>query len=120
MSSTKLTYRQQTTVGRLTFLCAGPILSKGGGLVRSSKTAGQLSLSVFYAVVGAIVGSVVGVWLGKYWAPLAHNYLVVGSGVNHPWAIDLHVVGIQVGAWLRLNLGGILGLLLGVVVARRR
>jgi hypothetical protein len=77
-------------------------------------------MAIFYAVVGAIVGTVGGGWLARFWAPLGHYYLTIGSGVNNPWTINLRVVGIQAGFWLDLNLGGIIGLLLGLMAFQRR
>jgi hypothetical protein len=76
-------------------------------------------LAIFYAAVGAILGTLVGNWLARYWPPLGHYYLMVGTGVDHPWTVDLKVVGLQAGFWIHVNLGGILGLLVGLVVFQR-
>lgn len=88
--------------------------------MRNAKHTRHRWSEVLYAVAGGIAGSIVGGWLARYWPPLGHNYLVLGSQSNGPWVINLRVVGIQAGFWLQLNLGGILGILLALVVWRRR
>ncbi len=67
---------------------------------------------VLYALVGALVGSVVGRWLGTYWPLLGHDYVTLGVGT--PWTLNLAVVGLALGAWVHLNLVGLLGLVAGV------
>ena len=84
---------------------------KGGGTLKTRRRSSWLLL--LYVLVGAIVGSVVGRWLGAYWPLLGHNYVTLGAGT--PWTLNLAVVGFALGAWVQLNLVGLLGLVAGVV-----
>ena len=84
---------------------------KGGGPLKTRRRSPWLLL--LYALVGAVVGSVVGRWLGTYWPALGHSYASVGVGT--PWTLNLAVVGFALGAWVHLNLVGLLGLVAGVV-----
>lgn len=72
---------------------------------------------MIYALVGALVGSGVGKWLSAYWAPLGHSY--VTFGVTQPWTLNLSVVGVTAGAWVALNLLGMVGIIVGVVLWAR-
>ncbi len=85
---------------------------KGGGPLKARRASPWRLL--LYALVGAVVGSVVGRWLGPYWPPLGRSYVTVGMGT--PWTLNLAVVGFALGAWVHLNLVGLLGLVGGVAV----
>jgi hypothetical protein len=50
---------------------------------------------------------------------LGHPYLVVGAGGGHPWSLDLHVVGIQFGIWVDLNVMAIVGIVAGLWIYQR-
>ena len=78
------------------------------------------ALILLYGVVGGIAGGVLGGILSRYWPPLGHAYISIGANPAAPWTLDLNVVGVAVGVWLRLNLGGILGVLLAVGWFARR
>ena len=77
-------------------------------------------LALLYAVIGAIIGSVLGRMLAPVWSPLGHNYFQFGSSPQAPWTLNLGVIGIQLGLWLTLNLGGIIGLIGGLFWYQRR
>jgi hypothetical protein len=71
-------------------------------------------LALVYALIGGVVGTLVGSWLAAYWPPLGHAYLTLGTPAGAPWTLNLDVIGVQVGAWMRLNLGGVVGVLLAL------
>jgi hypothetical protein len=82
--------------------------------------AGRISRVLLYALVGAIAGSFLGALLARYWPPLGHPYISVGANPGDPWTLNLNVVGLALGLWFRLNLGGIAGVLLAVGLIARR
>lgn len=77
-------------------------------------------LALIYVMIGALVGTLLGHFLSSLWAPLAHNYFVIGSGPGTSWSLNLGVVGLSIGGWLDLNLGGIIGLIVGLIWYQRR
>lgn len=77
-------------------------------------------IALLYVLIGAIVGSVLGQLLSPLWHPLGRVFFRLGSASSAPLTLDFGVVGIQLGLWLTLNLGGIIGLLGGFYWYLRR
>ena len=82
--------------------------------------ASRWGLGLFYAVIGGIAGTIIGGILARYWPPLGHEYISIGANPATPWTLDLNVVGVALGIWVRLNLGGIVGVVLAVGLFARR
>lgn len=78
---------------------------------------GVLALRV---LLGAIFGSVIGYLLRGLWSPLGHDYISLGSPTSAPLRIGLGVFGITIGAWLKLNLGGLIGVVVGAMRPTKR
>ncbi len=72
----------------------------------------SLALYVFLALVGALAGTVLGDLSALYLPFLAKTYTL---GVP---SVDLVVLGF--GIWLKLNLGGVLGMIIMLFLFRRR
>ena len=77
-------------------------------------------LALLYMLTGALVGSLLGHLLSAVWPPLGHSDFVIGSGPGTNWTLNLGVFGVSIGAWLYLNLGGIIGLIGGLIWYQRR
>ena len=71
-----------------------------------------LAFYLFVALVGALAGTVLGDVMAAYVPLLAKPYTF---GVP---SVDLVVLGF--GLWLKLNLGGVLGMLIMLFLFRRR
>ncbi len=71
----------------------------------------RLAFYLFLALVGALAGTVLGDAAATYVPILARSYTL---GVP---AVDLVVIGF--GLWLKLNLGGVLGMLIMLFLFRR-
>lgn len=74
--------------------------------------------TLILVLIGALVGSLIGVVLAQ-WFPLAGQN-VASIGINNPVTLDLKVFTFTVGATLRLNLMGLVGLLIGLIYGLRR
>lgn len=83
-----------------------------------NRRGGRVGLTLVYIVLGAIVGGMVGRFLQNWWPPLGRDWVMLGS-TQAPWSLNLGVFGVTVGGWLKLNLGGMVGMLVGLVAARR-
>ncbi len=68
-------------------------------------------------LIGSLVGSLIGVVLAQ-WFPVA-GQSVAAIGLNNPVTLDLKVFTFTVGATLRLNLMGLVGLLVGLIYGLR-
>lgn len=94
------------------------IHGQGAGTLRGQRKG--FWIAVLYLLIGALIGSLVGHLLASVWPPLGHNYYVVGSSPGTSWTFNFGIFGISVGAWLDLNLGGIIGLIGGLIWYQRR
>ena len=72
-----------------------------------------IGMAILYVLVGGIVGSVLGTLLVHIFSPLARPLLVLGSIPGPDWTLNLGVVGVRFGGWVRLNLLGVVGLVAG-------
>ncbi len=83
------------------------------------KSRRSVALAIVYILVGGIVGSVLGHFLESLWLPLGRSLVTIGSNPGTTWSFNLGVVGLQVGAWLQLNVLGVIGLIMGLFWFRR-
>lgn len=79
-----------------------------------------IAIAILYILIGGIVGSVLGQLLAPLWAPIGKSLLTVGAAPGRIWSVDLGVIGISVGAWLNLNVLGVIGLVAGLFAFGRR
>ncbi len=85
--------------------------------MRGRKGSGWIAL--LYVLVGGLVGSLIGRFVAPLWPPLGHSYFELGTP-SGPWTLNLGVFGLDLGVWLDLNLGGIIGLVVGLWWFQRR
>ena len=78
------------------------------------KSRRSVALAILYILIGGIVGSVLGHFLGTIWPPLGRSLITVGSSPGTSWSLNLGVVGLEVGAWIQLNVLGVIGLIVGL------
>ncbi|OWZ83914.1 DUF4321 domain-containing protein [Natranaerobius trueperi] len=81
---------------------------------RNSGTSFLILLIVF--AVGGILGNLIGEFFGDY-LPLLNMSREVG--LSSPLELDLNFIYLQFGLLVRLNLAGVLGLLLAIWLFRR-
>jgi uncharacterized membrane protein YeaQ/YmgE (transglycosylase-associated protein family) len=74
----------------------------------------SLGLAILSTVVGGLVGSILGRLLASAWHPLGQTLLSLGSQPGTAWSIDLGFLGVQLGLWLKLNVVGLIGLMVGL------
>lgn len=79
-----------------------------------------IGMAILYILIGCIVGSVLGRLLQPVWVPLGRSVLTVGAQPGTAWSIDLGVVGMQVGAWVQVNVMGVIGMVVGLFWFQRR
>lgn len=79
----------------------------------------SIGMAIVFILVGGIVGSVLGRLLQPAWYALGRPLLSIGTQPGTSWSIDLGVVGLQIGAWLQLNVLGVIGLIVGLFWYRR-
>jgi hypothetical protein len=71
-------------------------------------------MAILSLLVGGIVGSILGNLLVSLWHPLGRSLIVLGSQPGTGWAFNLGIIGGQVGAWVHLNVLGVIGLVVGL------
>lgn len=77
-------------------------------------------MAIIYIFMGGVLGTVLGHLLSSVWSPLGHTYLTIGANPGTSWTLNLGIAGITFGAWIQLNLGGIIGLIVGLIWFQRR
>jgi hypothetical protein len=70
-------------------------------------------LAVLGAIIGGLVGTVFGRLLGIVWAPLGTSVIRVGTTPGTVWTVNLGIMGVQAGAWVNLNVLGLIGMVTG-------
>ena len=76
-------------------------------------------IALIYVLIGGLIGSLLGHLLAPVWPPLGHSYFQLGTSTG-PWTLNLGVFGLDLGIWLDVNLGGMIGLVGGLWWFRRR
>ncbi|MCY0879078.1 MAG: DUF4321 domain-containing protein [Firmicutes bacterium] len=79
-----------------------------------------MGIAVVYVLLGGLVGSLMGHLLAPLWTPLGRTLVFLGTPPVRVWSVNLGIVGFQVGAWLNVNVLGIVGLLAGLAWFQRR
>ena len=71
-------------------------------------------------IILCALGLFVGVIIGDQMAGTAVNWLSLGSsiGLDHPLALTLGVIKLTLGFWCKINIGGVIGLILFAVLAK--
>ena len=77
-----------------------------------------IGYTVFLILVGAVLGTIVGQIAGNYGVKYLGN-AVAALGINPPAVLDLKVLVLTIGFTLKMNLAGVAGAIIGLVVARR-
>ncbi|AEJ38799.1 hypothetical protein TPY_0601 [Sulfobacillus acidophilus TPY] len=77
-------------------------------------------MTVVYIVLGGLIGSAIGHWLSPLWSPFGSNLVSLGTTPGTVWTINLGVLGVQIGAWLDVNLVGLIGMLAGLMWSQRQ
>ena len=80
---------------------------------------GKNSLSLFLILLS---GLVIGGFIGHYLAEIPFTkWLAYGQnfGISEPVGIDLGIIKLQFGLMLRINVAGVIGLLLGLLLYKR-
>ena len=78
-----------------------------------------MGMAILYILIGGIVGSILGQVLTPVWHPLGRALVTLGSRPKTAWSIDLGFLAVQVGAWIQLNVLGVIGLIAGLLWFRR-
>ncbi|PSR22084.1 MAG: DUF4321 domain-containing protein [Sulfobacillus acidophilus] len=79
----------------------------------------SIGLAILYIIIGGVVGSIVGQLLQPMWPVLGRSLLVVGSEPGTTWTFDLGIMGVRLGAWMQLNLLGMIGVVVGLIWYQR-
>lgn len=87
--------------------------------MRGGKRGSGWSAAVL-ALVGALLGDAAGLLLAPVWRPLGQPLLALGSPSTRPWTLQLGIVGLSVGAWIRVNGVGLVGMAAGLWWYRRK
>lgn len=74
----------------------------------------SIGMAILAVVIGGLVGSILGRLLEPVWAPLGRTLLMVGAQPGTAWSADLGFLGISLGAWIRLNVMGVIGLIVAL------
>ncbi len=96
----------------LQFCRFGVLEGERAGAVRKGRRG--IGLAIVFILVGGIVGSIFGRLLEPVWYPLGRSILALGTQPGTSWSVNLGVVGLQLGAWLKLNVLGVIGLIAGL------
>ncbi len=80
----------------------------------------SVGLAIVYILLGGLIGSLVGHLLAPVWTPLGRPLVFLGTPPTGSWSINLGIVGVQVGAWINVNVLGVIGLAVGLVWFQRR
>lgn len=71
-------------------------------------------------VILCALGLIVGVIVGEQMAGTALNWLSLGGniGLQNPLFLDLGVFEITLGFWCKINIGGVIGLIMFAVISK--
>lgn len=71
-------------------------------------------------IILCALGMIVGVVVGDQLAGTALNWLSIGGniGLENPLFLDLGVIQLTLGFWCRINIGGVIGLVLFAVISK--
>ena len=71
-------------------------------------------------IILCALGLFVGVIIGDQMAGTAVNWLSLGSsiGLDNPLVLNLGVIKLTLGFWCKINIGGVIGLILFAVLAK--
>lgn len=71
-------------------------------------------------IILCALGLIVGVIVGDQMAGTSLNWLSLGGsiGLQNPLSLDLGVVEITIGFWCKINIGGVIGLILFAVLSK--
>ena len=80
-----------------------------------------LGLVLVVVVAGLVIGSLLGELLGRVTSGWLQDFLTRGPtiGVTPPATLDLHAIALTLGVALKVNVVGILGLVIAAVTLRR-
>jgi len=67
-----------------------------------------------------ILGLIVGVFVGEACAGTQFNWLSLGGsiGFENPLVLNLKVIVLTIGFWCKINIGGVIGLVLFAILAK--
>lgn len=71
-------------------------------------------------IILCALGLIVGVIVGDQMAGTALNWLSLGGsiGLQNPLSLDLGVIELTLGFWCKINIGGVIGLILFAVLSK--
>lgn len=71
-------------------------------------------------IILCALGLIVGVIVGDQMAGTSLNWLALGGsiGLENPLSLDLGVIEITLGFWCKINIGGVIGLVLFAILSK--
>lgn len=71
-------------------------------------------------IILCALGMIVGVIVGEQMAGTSLNWLSIGGniGLEDPLLLDLGVIELTLGFWCRINIGGVIGLVLFALLSK--
>ncbi|MGN1013711.1 MAG: DUF4321 domain-containing protein [Clostridia bacterium] len=71
-------------------------------------------------IILCALGLIVGVIVGDQMAGTALNWLSLGGsiGLQNPLSLDLGVIELTLGFWCKINIGGVIGLVLFAILSK--
>ena len=71
-------------------------------------------------IILCALGMIVGVIVGEQMAGTSLNWLSIGGniGLEDPLLLDLGVIELTLGFWCRINLGGVIGLVIFALLSK--
>ncbi len=71
---------------------------------------------VLLLLTGAIIGGFLGQYLGQFFPFLQHNFPI---GIKEPLFLDLGILSLVFGFVININVAGVIGLMLAVIMFQR-
>lgn len=71
-------------------------------------------------IILCALGLIVGVIVGEQMAGTTLNWLSLGGsiGIEDPLVLDLNVIELTLGFWCKINIGGVIGLVLFAIISK--
>lgn len=88
------------------------------GLVISMKVRRSPLAFILLAALGAVIGSALWSLITPILPAVLANAITIGS-TSGPWTLDLNFITLSFGIVLRLNIGGVIGLITALVIYSR-